>query len=99
MKTRINLEKAVKVYYLLKPYVIEPYEGMVLFDYVNAIIKNILESKNYDDYIVLLKLLTDVTDEDLKEFTPEELFELLVTGIEQNEVLSLMEFMKGLQRG
>ena len=100
MKTkRLNLSEAYDLYVLIKP--VFPDEDKTdgdVFEFVNILIENIIE---YDPKLVsdILGLLSGAERDKILSMGTVEALEVLLEGLVENKIVSLMDFFDGIING
>lgn len=88
----LSLEKAIRLYNLLHPYIPDPYQEQTALEFVHKIVYNIKE-QNPRVYVDALALMQE-TDADtiMKTYSPQESLIEFERGLEENQIIALRDF-------
>lgn len=92
----LNLTKALQLAKLLLPYI--PYDAseITVLVFSDKIVSGMLEAGNSRDYFKIVSLVSGIDPDELLTMTVPTVFQLFIAGLQENEILSLIEFYKGL---
>jgi len=91
----LKLDEAIYLYYILSPYLPDmDYNNsdIDLVDFTKLIIENIIESGNHKDYLLILELISQQSQEDLKLLEGYETLNILMEGFLLNNIFDLITF-------
>lgn len=91
----LNLNDAIRLYYLLSPYLPDK-EIKQSIDFVDIIIENIKNGDRPRDYADAIMLMHNITLEELKEYNTDEILGLFIEGLAKNKIFALAKFMESL---
>lgn len=91
----LNMEKAVDLYLLLENHLPDN-NNIELIDFIGKIVKSIIENGDEDKYINAVSIMTGIDENEILQFTPEEVLNQFAEGLVENRIIDLIEFMKGL---
>lgn len=91
----LSINKALRLYKLIAPYLPEVDDDMSGIEFVGKIIDSIKDSGKHRDYIEIVALMADTTVETLVEqLNSDEILTMFIEGIEINKILFLQEFCR-----
>lgn len=94
----LNLTNALRLAELIDPYIpVEIDYDAPIFDFAGTILENIVLSEKHADYLALVSLMSKETTDDLLQMSKPEVFRVFVDGLEENNILALIEFYRGIK--
>jgi len=89
----LNINGATRLYQILAPHLSkdDPEEAL---DFIDQIVDSIIEKEQHSDLTDAIMLMHTKTLEELSEMSPEETLGLFVTGLEENKIILLRDFMQ-----
>jgi hypothetical protein len=91
----LSIDKALRLYKLIAPYLPEVSETDTGADFIGKIIESIKDSGKHRDYVEIVALMIDTTVETLiHDLQSDEILSMFVEGLTDNKILFLQEFCK-----
>lgn len=94
----LNLDKAIKLYKILKPHVPKDTRNISSLEYIKKIIYSI-EEENPKDYVDAIQIMYNISLDDLKTKDADEILDMFIEGLSQNKFLSLCDFIGSFGHG
>ena len=91
----LPIDKALRLYRLIAPYLPDVNETDTGADFIGKIIESIKDSGKHRDYVEIVALMMGTTVESLIEnLNSTEILSMFSEGLEDNKILFLQEFCK-----
>jgi hypothetical protein len=94
----LNTRDAIELAQLLSPHIPETFEDDNVLSFVGTIVSNIKDSDTPEVFADTLRLMYNVTNEELVEVPGLELAEMFGSGLVENQIISLCEFYQWLMK-
>lgn len=91
----LPIEKALELYDILSEYLPEFTENTSVLDFAGTIIDNIVDAKS-TAYVDALRLMTNMSLEEIIEFPTDIQIKIFITGLTENDIVSLDQFCKDI---
>ncbi len=92
----LNLWAAMELYDLLAPYLTEPEEGELVSSYTHRTLTGMRDAGESIIFFRVMEQLTGLSLEELKALPTEDLLDTFMTGLVENRVIDLKNFVEGL---
>jgi hypothetical protein len=90
------MNKALRLAKLILPHMPEDASEITVLQFGDKIVRSLIASGNSQDYLEIIHLTSGIDIDSLIQLGVTEVFKLFVEGMRENEILSLIEFYKGL---
>lgn len=92
----LPIDKALRLAKLILPHMPPDASEISVLEFGDKIVSSLLATNNSKDYFEMIQLTSGIDEDSLVEMGISEVFKLFVEGLQENELLSLIEFYKGL---
>ena len=87
----LSIEDATRFYNIVLPYLPEG-EVDEIVPFAGKIIDNIVNAEQHEDYLELVKMITDLEEDELEELGGVKVLELFIEGIIENRVPFMKDY-------
>ena len=88
----LTLDKAVELYKILGDHVPEISEDETALQFIGKIVNNIRQSKQHENYIDAVMLMSDKEWSEIKQMESESVLDLFIAGLTENKIVQLKSF-------
>ena len=92
----LNIKDALKLYGILAQHLPEADDSTIILDYVDEIVKSIVESNQHRSYLDAVSLMSGIPIEELLDKPIPDVIEMFVDGLVTNNVPLLKQFCEEL---
>ena len=90
----VNLFQALRLYQLVGSYVPTEEPGLDVYQFAGKILSNMIADGHNENYVDAIQCMTGVSEDELLQKPVSELNYLFIKGLFDNDIHSLLKFMR-----